>query len=231
MFSNFSKTDRVTWNEWPITVVCVVVLRTGFLTFGLERKHVISSSVKYGGRARKGGFENSDDLFINYSCHPMSNDLTSLPENNTLLRWSCYAAQTRTEQPIFCRSYCNFSNITTHFWMFFFFYLTSISFLSLQPVILCWCPQKPCWWTLGLQYRWRMMYMFLGTYVAQRWLCLRSLCTLKFVHIWSATVLWLNISLDLYWETMRNLAVPDCAGGRCPLESHKYALSYGMYIF
>ncbi len=30
---------------------------------------------------------------------------------------------------------------------------------------------------------------------------------------------------------MRNLAVPDCAGGRCPLESHKYALSYGMYIF
>lgn len=52
-------------------------------TFGLERKHVISSSVKCGGRARKGGFETSDDLFFNYSTQPMSKDLTLLPVKTT----------------------------------------------------------------------------------------------------------------------------------------------------
>lgn len=69
------------------SVSCFVVLRVGFLTFGLERKYVISSSVTYGERARKGGFETSDDLL--FSIHPMSNDLNLLLENNTLLLVWC----------------------------------------------------------------------------------------------------------------------------------------------
>lgn len=138
----FSKTERVTWrdreiqwNEWPITALWFWGLAFWHLAW---RGNVISSSVKYGGKARKGGFETSDDLFINYSSCPMSNDLTPLPENNTLLHWSRYAAQTRTEQPIFCRSYCKLLKYYFTLLKVFFFFVV---FFSLPKFHFCPCSQ------------------------------------------------------------------------------------------
>lgn len=112
--------DSVKW----VTNHSFVVLRVGFLTFGLERKHVISSCVKYGGRARKGGFETSDVLFFNPPW--VMTDLNLLLENNTLLlvwcstytNWttSILQKQLRYSCNVFYISKWNISNITTHFW-------------------------------------------------------------------------------------------------------------------